>query len=478
MQKPFGIPSFFPVTSHTDCVGQDSIFVAIQGHAQDGIHYCVNAIEKGARTLVIQNNVVMPADVSAAIEQYAVVVEIVDNTRKALAELSALHAMHPAKKLKIIGVTGTKGKTTTCFLIEQVLRTAGHKVALLSSAKNKILDTWFAATLTTPQPDYLHQFLKVCVDNEVEYVVMEVAAQALSLYRVYGIDYDGIIFTNFSHEHLEFYATLDEYFDAKYSIFSTIKDTCHVMINADDERGQWILSQHSDFIGYSLGRLRDTYTYTARHMRENLDVAAIIVDNDCEQYTCTALFGLYNAYNVMATVSLMREFGIPVATIKKALGSFTGVPGRLEQHNAPNSARFFIDYAHNPDSFNAVLSTLRLLTNHLIVVFGAGGGKDKLKRPIMGCVASEYADVVIITSDNPRLEDQSEIANEIIVGIASVHKHKVMRELDRKRAIECAYELSHQETIIALLGKGPDEYQLVGTKKYFFSEKDIIKQLS
>jgi UDP-N-acetylmuramoyl-L-alanyl-D-glutamate--2,6-diaminopimelate ligase len=476
MVVPIVMPTIFPVTCHTDFVGPQSIFVAIEGYADSGVNYIQKAIEKGARTIVVHHTTLFDDELSAFIQRHSVVVEYVANTRKALAELSAREAGYPAQKLKIIGITGTKGKTTTSFLLEHIVHGAGYKTALISSAQNRICGHNFPAPLTTPQPDYLQQFLKLCVEHAVDYVVMEVAAQALTLYRVEGIVFCGIIFTNFSHEHLEFYATLDDYFKAKTVIFGMVAHGAPVLINGDDAKGAQLLAQHTHAMSYGFNN--SAYVYRAQHASDPIAGININVQhNGTLNVVCSKLFGSYNGYNVLAATSMALALGIAPNVISNALSLFAGVPGRLQEHVLTNGARCFIDYAHNPESFEAVLSTLRLLTNQLIVLFGAGGGRDKSKRPMMGAIAAQIADIVVITSDNPRLEDPMVIADDIIQGISESLRYKVVQELDRKKAIEQAYFLSDQGSIIALLGKGPDEYQIVGKTKHYFSEQRIVEQL-
>ncbi len=473
MDSLLSMPKIFPVTCHTDFVGQNSIFVAIQGYADNGINYIKSAIEKGARTIVVHQTVLLPDDLCSIIQECNVTVQRVDNTRKALAQLSAQAAGFPARQLKIIGITGTKGKTTTSFLLEHILRCTGYKTALISSAQNKMNGTVFPASLTTPQPDYLQQFLKLCVDQGVEYVIMEVAAQALTLHRVEGITFCGIIFTNFSHEHLEFYPDLDNYFRAKCLIFNQATDDAPILINNDNEYCMSLLEQHSHMMSFGFNSTENIY-----HGKLLTDaIASIKLQLREYHFACHSLFGTYNGYNVLAAASMALALRISPDDISRAFETFAGVPGRLQEHVLPNGARCFIDYAHNPESFHAVLSTLRALTSQLIVVFGAGGGRDKSKRPMMGCIAAEIADIVMITSDNPRLEDAATIANDIIGDIPQSLTHKIIQELDRKKAIEYAYQLSDQDSIIALLGKGPDEYQIIGTTKHYFSERSIVEQL-
>jgi UDP-N-acetylmuramoyl-L-alanyl-D-glutamate--2,6-diaminopimelate ligase len=478
IQAPLLMPSIFPVTCHTDFVGKGSIFVAIQGYCDNGVHYIKTAIKKGAKKIVINKEVQFNPGLSNYILEHEVEVIRVENTRKALADLSAQVADFPAKKVKIIGITGTKGKTTTSFLLEHCLRVAGYKTGLISSAGNSICGTMFPPSLTTPQPDYLHQFLKLCVDNNVEYVVMEVAAQALSLYRVKGIMFDGVIFTNFSHEHLEFYATLDDYCTAKCQIFDMLHLNAPILVNSDDKEVLRIKKKipHKKLLEYSF-----THKVEYKGIYDIKTMQSIHIDihygNEVIHIKCPTLFGQYNAYNILAAVSMAHSLKLLSTWVEKALATFPGVPGRLQHISLQNGARVFIDYAHNPSSFEAVLSTLQLLTDHLIVVFGAGGGKDKIKRPFMGAIACKYANFVILTSDNPRLEKLEDIISDIKSGIDIQSGHKVVVQLDREKAIHKAYKYSKPGSIIALLGKGPDEYQIIGKTKYHFSEQTICKQL-
>jgi UDP-N-acetylmuramoyl-L-alanyl-D-glutamate--2,6-diaminopimelate ligase len=451
--------------------------VAIEGYADNGINYIKTAIEKGARTIVVHHHSLLDEELHRIIHERGITIERVENTRKALALLSAQAAQFPAQNLNIIGITGTKGKTTTSFILEHVLRSAGHKTALISSAKNRICGQDFSSPLTTPQPDYLQQFLKVAVENGVEYMVMEVAAQALTLHRVEGITFCGVIFTNFSLEHLEFYPTLDDYFHAKVRIFSMTVPNAPLLINGDDEHGRQLLAQLPHAIEFGLGGLEKIYQ--AKLVADPTTEIKLTVShsNSTNTFTCPILFGVYNAYNVLAAVSMAQELNVDIAIIQQALQTFAGVPGRLQKHALPNGAHCFIDYAHNPESFAAVLTTLRALTDRLIVIFGAGGGRDKSKRPMMGNIASQIADIVIITSDNPRLENPCDIAEHIIAGVSSENQYKIVQELDRKKAIEAAYHFSDNGSLIALLGKGPDEYQIIGTIKHYFSEREIVEQL-
>lgn len=442
------ISKIYPVACHTDNVGKGTTFVAIKGMKQNGIEFIIPALEKGAGSIVVDQSEVIPADVQSAIKQHGATVIRVENTRAALAQLSAQALGNPAKKLKIIAITGTKGKSTTTFLVEHILRSAGKKTAMLSTVLNRIKGVDVPTKLTTQQPDYLHVFFNECVKQGVEWVVMEVAAQAFSLHRVDGIQFDIGIFTNFSQEHGEFYATMQDYFAAKGKILQHLKPGAPLLVNADDEHAM------------SLGEFYDdTYCF------------------GCTLYTCPALIGNFNKYNIAAAATCADHVGIARAAIQQALDTFVGVPGRLEKYQLPNGALGIIDYAHNPSSFEAVLGELRKLTHHLIVVFGCGGERDATKRPLMGHIASQFADLVIITADNPRSEHLATINENICAGIASQDTNKVLLIDDRARAIQKAYECSHAGSIIVLLGKGPDEYQIIQGVTYPLSEKAILKSL-
>lgn len=471
------IPKIYPVACHTSNIGPGSTFVAIKGDKEDGVHYIIQALRNGAQKIVVERTAHIPEDVQAAIARSNVQVLYVDSARKALAQLSAQACDYPARQLKIFAVTGTKGKTTSVFLLEHIMRMAGYKTALLSTVKNKILDTELETNLTTQHPDYLHMFFKACVQSGIEVVIMEVAAQAVSLHRVYGLELDGLIFTNFDTEHAEFYATMQEYFDAKCALFAQLKKDTPLLINADDSWFAKIIDRASHALTFSMQNI--SCDYKGQQLSAGLKPMKLLITQKefSHQFECPTLFGAYNAYNLLGVISLCLQTGIKPASIANALKTFGAVPGRLQRYQLPNGAHCFIDYAHNPSSFNAVLSAMRSITPHLIVVFGAGGDRDKTKRPMMGAIAAQLADLVVITSDNPRSENPQTIIDEIFAGIACEHHYKVTCVRDRETAIIKAYALSQPNSVIMLLGKGNQEYEIIGNQKLPFSEAAIIKSL-
>ena len=419
------LPDIFPVTCHHSKVGPGSTFVAIDGFVHKGSDFIDAAIARGSTKIVSCGSS--------------------DEARRMLAVLSSAALDYPANKLKLIGITGTKGKTTTAYITEHLLRNSGYKTALLGSIKNEILGESVDSLQTTPSSDYLHMFFNECVKRGVTHVIMEVSSHAIALQRVYGLEFDVLGFTNLAPEHMDFHKTMDDYFETKSRLFSQVKLDGSSVINIDD-------------------------IYGARLAKKLKSVVSVKL-KDLASHESPALFGQFNLYNSSMAAKICKKLGLAESDIKAGLKNFTGVPGRLQMHKLKNGARAFVDYAHNPSSFEAVLKTLReLATNNLIVLFGCGGDRDKRKRPVMGELAAKYGDEVIITDDNPRSEDREKIINEIYAGINSEDRSRIKKIIDRRLAIEHAVSLSHEGSIIALLGKGHETYYLRDNKKYYFDD--------
>ncbi len=466
MRKKIALAQTFPVACHTDYVGHGSTFVAINGFKQNGAAFIGDAIKKGATTLIVdqQENL---ARWHNLIECNAVEVKRVPNTRKALAIESARAAGFPTDKLTLIGITGTKGKTTTSFLLHALLQEAGIATALISTVENRIGTTVYKAPLTTPQPDYLHQFFKLCVEQNITHVVMEVAAQAITMHRIEGLLFDRIVLTNIEREHLEFYGSMERYVAAKIQLLNYLKPDGVAWLNKDDTRLTAIDHMQAQF--FSLSQRTDC---TAHNESDSLLKATLSYDDQNFMVSCPALYGSFNVANICAAAACALSLGIPSQKVQHALQTFQGIQGRYEKITLTNGARVIIDYAHNPLSFEQLLPVLRSQTDQLIVVFGAGGERDHGRRPIMGRIAAEHAHVVILTADNPRSENVENITNDILKGIHDTSY--VYVEHDRHKALAKAYALSGSNAIIALLGKGPDEYQIIGDEKYSFSERSIM----
>jgi UDP-N-acetylmuramoyl-L-alanyl-D-glutamate--2,6-diaminopimelate ligase len=525
----------FKVACHADNICKDSTFVAIKGMQFDGINYIPNALARGASTIVVTKGSVFNNEIKCAVDKYKPSVIEVSDCRQALSRLSAQAYDYPGNKLNIIGITGTKGKTTSAYVLYHLLSTAGFKSALITGVKNIIGGVEYKSELTTPHPDYLHAFFNECVQQQVKFVIMEASAQGFSLQRLHDIQFAAGIFTNFDLEHSEFYSSMDDYYQAKCQMFKQLKPNAPFVVNVDNDWGKKISDAHEGFIRLSLDTNASDYAYsglpawqastdkmhslgmpdedkannidicdsqksnkqeriipTLRHpecltegqtYRGIADYAFAITKNDSSglefemsghKFVCPNLVGVFNAYNLAGVVSLALQMDISVKTIQRALLSFSHVPGRMERYKLSNGAIGVIDYAHNPSSFTSVLSTLRSMTNNLIVVFGCGGSRDKTKRPIMGDIASTIADKVIITSDNPRFENLEDIIQQIYNGVKAENINKVEVVVDRASAIEHAYKNAQAGSIIAILGKGPDEYEMIGNEKFYFSDKETI----
>lgn len=471
------IPEILPVTCHSKHVGQGSVFVAIKGINQDGIHYIPEAIQRGACEIILSQDALIPQTTEELIATSKVTVTRSANPRLCLALRSAQAAGNPANKLKIIGITGTKGKTTTSYLLEHILKESGYKTALLTTVINRIDDTLIPTPLTTPQPDYLHQFLKLCVEQAIDYVVMEVSAQALTFNRIDGILFDGVIYTNFEQDHLDYYKTMETYFQAKCQMFSHRKNGALACLNTDDPWLTTLENSYANICSYGIARPH-AHVY-AKLIDEQRDAVRFTLKYGDTQtpIECKALMGRYNAYNCLAATSMALQIGIKLNLLVDSFKTFTKVPGRLERYILPNGSIGLVDYAHNPSSCEAVLSLLNSLTDHLIVVLGAGGDRDRSKRSKMGAIAASYGHIFVLTSDNPRTEDPEAIANDIMQGIAPDLHSKVIRELDRTSAIVKAYSLSRPGSIIAVLGRGPEEFQTIGTIKKRLVDAEVIQSL-
>lgn len=470
------LPVNWPVTQNSNFVGQGSTFFAIKGHNFNGLDFIQDALQKGASKIVTDQEVSL--ELQNLIQSFNAELILVENALKELPLYASKAWNFPAKKLKIVGVTGTKGKTTTTFLLHHILKELGLKTAMISGVKNIILDFEFKSELTTPHADFVQAFLAACVEQGVEYVVMETSAQALTLHRVDAIEFDGAIFTNLSQEHAEFYSSMQEYFNAKKELFSRIKKNGAAIINISDDYGKNLYSSLEDLedrqvFSLSTSLNSDFVVQNAESSFQGLSFEILHQLNFYKIFSKT-LIGLFNALNCADAFALVLSLGFSAEKIIKAIETFNKVPGRMESYKLKSGALGVVDYAHTPSSYTEILSSLRKLTNNLIVVFGAGGQRDPVKRPIMGEIAGNYADKIFVTSDNPRTEDPDRIAQDIISGIKD--SSKVFKELDREKAIQAACKISDSESIVVVLGKGPDEYQIIGKEKFFFSDKDILSK--
>ncbi len=465
----------YPVTCHTDHVGQNSTFVVIKGFKEDGLQYIQTAIQKGATKIVLDKTMQLTQ------KQSGIEYIFVEDTRIALAELCAQALNNPAEKLKFIGITGTSGKTTTTYLIDHILRESGYKTALLGSVKNRILDKEEEITLTTQNSDYIQMFCAECVKKGVEVVTMEVSSHGLALNRIHEIKFDVAGFTNLSPEHMDFHPTMDHYFQTKLQLFRYLKNSGTAIINTDNEWGLQAINQtkNSNFSIQAFGQtdLNSNSNFEKFELLQNSLIGLKIkLVKSNQTIESKKLLGEFNGYNIVMAFLACKHFNIASDKIAQAIQKFIGVPGRMQCHTLKNGAKAFVDFAHKPDAFEKVLKNLRPHTNNLIVVFGCGGNRDKTKRPVMGCSAAKYADLIIVTDDNPRDENRQTIADEIIAGIPEAKKPQTICILDRKKSIEKAASLAKHSSIIAILGKGHENYYLIQGKKYHFDDFEEISK--
>lgn len=430
-------------------VKEGFIFFSIKGQKTDGRLFIDEAFSKKAIAVVSENC----AKVNNCIE--------VKNIRKCMGEIANYFYNEPSKSLNVVGITGTNGKTTTTYLLKSIF----EKSAIIGTTGYYYDNIAKKLDNTTPESIDLNEIF-VEMKPFVNYVFMEVSSHAITFERISGIDFKLKVFTNLSQDHLDFYQTMENYAKAKASFF---RDNDFRVINTDDDVGKSLFKQgYTITYGFKGADIYPTYY--------NFDINGLYLKLNVfgDNYEINSnLIGLYNIYNIMAAVGSSVFFGIPKSRICKALSSFENVPGRLEKF-VKNGRCAVVDYAHTDDAMKNVLTTLRQLTkNRLIVVFGAGGDRDKTKRPKMGKVASNLADIVIITNDNPRTEDPDLIISDIVNGISN--HEKIIIEKDRKLAIIKALEMSKEGDIVAILGKGHEDYQIIGDKKYHFDDREIVK---
>jgi len=478
------LPSIYAVTCHTDNVGQGSIFVAIPGLRLHGAAFVAEAIRRGAKEIILQRGSACEYDALCQQDLAAgVVYRFVRCARTALARYAALVYGMPARTLKIIGVTGTKGKTTTSHLIAHFLRAAGKRVALIGTVKNCIGDLCEPSSLTTPNSDYIQLFLSLCRKQGVEYVVMEVSAHALTLQRVHGLLFEDVVFTNLSEDHLDFYNDITDYFAAKKRLVVLVKD-CGRAHALDSERGRQFcasgLQHETRLICKGIWKKDVQYRYSVfTHGMQGIAVTLHDGASDSSYQLSSALVGESNAENIVLACSVARAQGVPWETLKSACISFEGVAGRINQYALIQGATAVVDYAHEPFSMERLLSFLRAQTNELWVVFGCGGQRDRLRRSRMGSVATQYADYIVVTNDNPRTEDPESIIKDITAGITQYNSSAyVVTIQDREQAIAHACQSAGKEAIVAILGRGHEQYQVIGSQKKCFADKEIVQRYS
>ena len=441
-----------------------SLFVAVEGNAADGHKFIPKAIENGARTVVYQND-------GAFEKQEGITYIKVASSRKALAALASEYYDNPSAKLNLVGVTGTNGKTTTATLLYRLFTSMGYACGLISTIANYVGLKRYHTDHTTPDPLELNALLAEMVDAGCAYCFMEVSSHAVSQDRIAGLTFKGGIFSNLTHDHLDYHKTFDNYRDCKKAFFDGLGKEAFALVNIDDANGEVMVQNCKAHIyRYSCRKMAD---FKCRLIEETMDGMQLVMDG---VQVWTRFIGAHNAYNLLAVYSTAILLGADKEETLTRLSAMNAVDGRLEYIKGGENITAVVDYAHTPDALENVLKTLKEAAKgeYLICVFGCGGDRDKTKRPEMGQIAAKYADRVVVTSDNPRTEQPEDIINDIKAGLSTADRAKSVFITDRAEAIRSAILLAPAGAVILVAGKGHEDYQIIGTEKHHFDDKEVI----
>jgi UDP-N-acetylmuramoyl-L-alanyl-D-glutamate--2,6-diaminopimelate ligase len=457
------------ITADSRAVKEGFVFVAVKGAAADGHRFISEAAKRGARVIIAQD-----PEVKTPESQTPFLVQVKD-TRLALARLAAEFYGHPSNRMKVTGITGTNGKTTVAYLIEALVKEAGFSVGAIGTVDYRFKDTVIPSKNTTPGPVELQSLLAKMLESGVNYAVMEVSSHALAQERVEGIEFHSAIFTNITQDHLDYHHTREEYFQAKSKLFRNIHSSAYAVINNDDPYAARLkeltktqivtygITNNSDIMA---SKIKFDISHTEFILRDNISQRQLRLK--------TQLIGIFNTYNILSAVAWALKDGLDVKTTVSALEKFNYVPGRLERIDSGALFEIFVDYAHTEDALKNAINTLRQLTaKRLIVVFGCGGERDRTKRPKMGKVVTESADLAVITSDNPRSEDPKEIIADIKQGIK---KDNYYVFVDRREAIKKGLTLARPGDIVLLAGKGHENYQILKDRRLEFDDREVARQ--
>jgi UDP-N-acetylmuramoyl-L-alanyl-D-glutamate--2,6-diaminopimelate ligase len=445
----------------------DAVFVAIRGTLSDGHDYIEKAIALGARVIICE---AFPSELKAGVT----FIQVAD-TNEALAFLSANFYENPSAKIKLVGVTGTNGKTTIASLLYQLFKKAGYKVGLLSTVKIMVDADEFKATHTTPDSLTLNYYLDQMIQEGCEFCFMEVSSHGIHQKRTAALEFAGGVFTNLSHDHLDYHNTFAEYRDVKKAFFDQLSKTAFAITNGDDKNGGIMLQNtKAKKITYALKSYAD---YKAQILENQLSGLLLKIN---ENEVWVKLIGSFNAYNLLAIFAVAVELGIEKVEALRLLSELESVSGRFQFIVSETKITAIVDYAHTPDALENVLQTIediRTKNEQLITIVGCGGDRDTSKRPIMADIAASLSDKAIFTSDNPRTEDPEAIIHEMEKGVAPHHYKKTLSILDRKQAIKTACQLANPNDIILIAGKGHETYQEIQGVRYDFDDLKIVTEL-
>ena len=446
---------------------EGSLYVALRGTVADGHSFINSAIEKGVKVIVCE---VLPAEIIAEVTYLRVA-----DSSKALGHLASNFYGNPSKKLKLIGVTGTNGKTTVTTLLYDIFRNLGHQSALISTVEYRIGDEIIPSTHTTPDVIRLNQMLAKAVEIGCEYAFMEVSSHGIVQNRIEGLHFKIAGFTNLTHDHLDFHKTFQNYLNAKKRFFDELEDSAIAITNADDKNGLVMLQNtKAKKKTFALKTMADFHGKVLE-----LDFNGMLLNFNNKEFW-TTLTGKFNAYNLLLAYGIALELGMDETEVLQAISKLHRVNGRFETIKSDSGIFFVVDYSHTPDALENVLDSIneiRTKNERLICVFGCGGDRDKTKRPEMGDIATKKSTLAIITSDNPRTEDPLEIIKEIEAGVQPQNYSKYTSIPDRKEAIKMAIKFAEPKDIVLVAGKGHETYQDICGVKHHFDDKETIRQL-
>lgn len=444
----------------------NSVFFAIQGVARDGHDFIPEVCDAGCTVIIAERVVEVPESVQLI---------VVSDTQNALAIMAGNFFDEPSKKLNLIGVTGTNGKTTITTLLFNLYSRLGYSCGLISTVVNKIGDRDIISTHTTPDPIVLNRLLKEMVEQGISHCFMEVSSHAIHQKRVLDLTFKGGAFTNITHDHLDYHKTFKEYIDVKKTFFDRLPKTAFALTNVDDKNGEIMLQNtKAKKRSYALKSMGD---YTAKVL-ENQFSGLVLNINGKELWT--RLVGDFNAYNLLAVYGIAQELGDDETEVLTALSELKSVDGRFEHIRSTGGVIAIVDYAHTPDALDNVLKTIeniRTKNETVFTVVGCGGDRDRSKRPMMAKIACDRSDKVILTSDNPRSEDPNSIINEMMAGVDAANYKKTLSIVDRMQAIKTAVSMAETNDIILIAGKGHEKYQDINGVRHDFDDLNTIKEL-
>lgn len=441
-----------------------SLFVAVSGTQTNGHDYIDQAIEQGALAIVCEH---LPTTLNKEVNYIQV-----KNSRLAAAIIASNFYDNPSKNLQLVGVTGTNGKTTTATLLYNLFIALGYKVGLISTVRNLINGEEIPATHTTPDPISLNKLLAQMAEAGCEFCFMEVSSHALHQHRVAGLHFTGAIFTNISHDHLDYHETFSNYIAAKKMLFNNLPSNAFALINVDDKNGEvMVQNTKARVISYGLKSIADR---KAKILENNLSGLVLTIDN---QEIITRLIGAFNAYNLVSVYAAALELKQEKLQVLTTLSNLASPEGRFQFYKASNATLGIVDYAHTPDALENVLSTIKGLrtgNESIITIVGCGGNRDKTKRPEMARIAAEASNKVILTSDNPRNEDPEQIIDDMKKGLDPVLVRKALTIVNREEAIRTACMLAQPADIILVAGKGHEKYQEIKGEKLPFDDMELL----